>query len=52
MCQAGIGRAIGGEMPMRPAVYGGKGFKERTRGRGERPIGVASFRRQYIHSLS
>ena len=33
---------------MGTAAYGGKGFKERARVSGERPIGAASFRQQYI----
>ena len=31
-------RALGGERPIGTATYGGKGFKERTRVSGERPI--------------
>ena len=42
--QTGRSRALGGERPMGTATYGGKGFKERTRVTGERPIGAASFR--------
>ena len=33
--------------PMGAAAYGGKGFKERARVSGERPIGAASCRQQY-----
>ena len=35
---------------MGTAAYGGKGFKERARVSGERPIGAASFRQQYIQA--
>ena len=45
--EAGRGRAHGGERPEGAAAYGGKGFKERARVRGERPIGVASRRQQH-----
>ena len=34
---------------MGTGAYGGKGFKERTRVSGERPIGGASFRQQSIY---
>ena len=33
---------------MGSAANGGKGFKERTRERGERPIGAISFRQQSV----
>ena len=42
----GTPRALGGERPKGTAAYTGKGFKERTRINGERPIGAASFRPQ------
>ena len=39
-------------MPMGGAAYGGKRFKERARVFGERPIGAASCRQQYIQESS
>ena len=40
--QTGRVTALGGETLMGTATSGGKGFKERTRVGGERPIGAAS----------
>ena len=37
---------------MGTAAYGGKGFKERTRVSGERPMGADSFRQQSIQASS
>ena len=48
--QAGRGRAQCGERPMGAATDGGKGFKERTRVNGRRPLGAASFRRPSIQA--
>ena len=49
--QAGrAGRALGGEKLMGTATYGGKGFKQRTRVNGKRPIGAACFKQQYIQT--
>ena len=47
--QAGRGKAQGGERPMGTTAYGGN-FKERARVNGERPIGTASCRQQYIQA--
>ena len=52
MGQAGRAGALGGKRPMGTAACGGKGFKERTRVSGERPIGAASFRQQSMQSSS
>ena len=40
--QAGGARARGGERPLGADASGGKGFKQRTRGSGERPTGAAA----------
>ena len=50
MGQTGSGRALQGERPMGTAAYGGTGFKERTRVRGDRTSGPTSFRRQSIQA--
>ena len=39
-------RSQGGERPM-GAAYGGKGFEDRARVSGERPIGATRCRQQY-----
>ena len=49
--QTGRGRALGGEGPLGTAAHGGRGFKERTRVSGERPIAATSFRRPSIWEL-
>ena len=36
--------------PMGAAAYGGKGFKERARVSGQRPVGSASCRQQCIQA--
>ena len=46
--QAGKWRAQG--RPMGAATFGGKGFKERVRVSGERPIGATSCRQQYTQA--
>ena len=44
--KTGRARALSCERPMGTATCGGKGFTERTRVSGERPIGAASLRQQ------
>ena len=49
--QAGGGRARAGGRLIRGAPYGGRGFKERARVSGERPIGATRCRQQHNQAV-